>query len=197
MRGEIQSASLTSRRIISTYIPTRLPPIFVSRTQRLLVNLQGLIAQSGFGTRPRDRRARLSLPEHRTAPHPLEVRGRLLELRCERGPASQEPYLLSTAARMKLASTPFGAALTTLTDSALSSSSFHHSGLATSAHSSFSKSKAAAVACAQSSSDSTGARSLASRYRCTASTLCPESSSTAPRLKYASGLSGRRAMASR
>eukprot|EP00964_Phaeocystis_antarctica_P003468 scaffold1873_cov74-Phaeocystis_antarctica.AAC.2 len=36
---------------------------------------------------------------------------------------------------MVTATTTFGAALTTLADSALSSSSFHHSGLATSAHS--------------------------------------------------------------
>ena len=48
--------------------------------------------------------------------------------------------------------TSFGAALTTLADSALSPSSFHHSGLATSAHSDCrSMQKALAVACAQSS----------------------------------------------
>ena len=65
----------------------------------------------------------------------------------ERGPASQVPLPpLSTIARIWLASTSSGAALTTLADSALSPSSFHHSGLATSAHTScFSKLKAAAV----------------------------------------------------
>eukprot|EP00964_Phaeocystis_antarctica_P076108 scaffold47032_cov66-Phaeocystis_antarctica.AAC.3 len=64
----------------------------------------------------------------------------------------------------------FGAALTTLADSALSPSSFHHSGLATSAHSfRTSVSKASAVALAQ-SSEPKGRRSLASRYRCAAST---------------------------
>ena len=56
----------------------------------------------------------------------------------ERGPAPQVLYRpLSTPARMRLAALSFGAALTTLADSALSPSSFHHSGLATLAHSSF------------------------------------------------------------
>ena len=67
----------------------------------------------------------------------------------ERGPTSQAPPsdLLSTQARMLCALSSFGNALTTLADSALSPSSFHHSGLATSAHSSCrSLSKAAAVA---------------------------------------------------
>eukprot|EP00964_Phaeocystis_antarctica_P125221 scaffold88848_cov60-Phaeocystis_antarctica.AAC.2 len=55
----------------------------------------------------------------------------------ERGPASQAPQgPLSTRARIWLALASFGAALTTIADSALSSPSFHHSGLATSAHSS-------------------------------------------------------------
>eukprot|EP00964_Phaeocystis_antarctica_P145548 scaffold111634_cov45-Phaeocystis_antarctica.AAC.3 len=72
---------------------------------------------------------------------------------------------------MKLAVCSFGAALKTLADSALSPSSFHHSGLATSAHSfARSISKAHAVASAQ-PSEPTGQRSLASRYRCAASTL--------------------------
>eukprot|EP00964_Phaeocystis_antarctica_P041371 scaffold23655_cov65-Phaeocystis_antarctica.AAC.1 len=85
-------------------------------------------------------------------------------------------------ARMRLALASFGAALTTLSDSALSPSSFHHSGLAASAHtSSDSKSKASAVATAQ-SSEPTGQRSLASRNRCAASTSCPELPSTVPRL---------------
>eukprot|EP00964_Phaeocystis_antarctica_P028382 scaffold16007_cov65-Phaeocystis_antarctica.AAC.2 len=98
---------------------------------------------------------------------------------------------------MVLALASFGAALTTLADSALSSSSFHHSGLATSAHSfCISMSKAHAVACAQ-YSEPTSRRSLASRYRCAASTLCPELASTLPRLKYAVDSSGFRAMASR
>eukprot|EP00964_Phaeocystis_antarctica_P074967 scaffold46200_cov66-Phaeocystis_antarctica.AAC.2 len=76
----------------------------------------------------------------------------------------------------------FGAAVTTLADSALSPSSFHHSGLATSAHS-FHRStpKACVVAFAQSSEPS-GQRSLASRDRCAASTLCPELLSAPPRL---------------
>eukprot|EP00964_Phaeocystis_antarctica_P090185 scaffold57671_cov48-Phaeocystis_antarctica.AAC.1 len=84
----------------------------------------------------------------------------------ERGPASQPAHRpLSTEARISWAWTSFGAALTTLADSALSPSSFHHSGLATSAHtSSLSMSKAAAVARAH-VSDPTGQRSLASRYR--------------------------------
>eukprot|EP00964_Phaeocystis_antarctica_P124508 scaffold88147_cov48-Phaeocystis_antarctica.AAC.4 len=75
----------------------------------------------------------------------------------------------------------YGTALTTLADSALSPSSFHHSGLATSSHTSFSSvSKAAAVAFAQ-FSEPTGKRSLASRNRCAASTKCPELASVAPR----------------
>eukprot|EP00964_Phaeocystis_antarctica_P018262 scaffold10109_cov57-Phaeocystis_antarctica.AAC.4 len=117
----------------------------------------------------------------------------------ERGPASQRPPLRprSTQARMPLAGPSFGAALATLADSALSPSSFHHSGLATSAHSSrFSRSKALAVATAQ-CSEPTGSRSLASRNRCAASTSCPEVESITPRLRYAIGSSGRRAMASR
>eukprot|EP00964_Phaeocystis_antarctica_P014452 scaffold7958_cov45-Phaeocystis_antarctica.AAC.1 len=85
-------------------------------------------------------------------------------------------------ARMRLALTSLGAALTTFTDSALSPWSFHHSGLATSSHAfSRSVSKAAAVATAQ-SSEPTRKRSLASRCRCAASTSCPELPSTAPRL---------------
>eukprot|EP00964_Phaeocystis_antarctica_P147543 scaffold114180_cov54-Phaeocystis_antarctica.AAC.2 len=87
----------------------------------------------------------------------------------ERGPASQESRNcpLSTIARMSLAATSFGAALTTLADSALSPSSFHHFGLATSATtSSVSTLKACAVALAQ-SFEPTGQRSLASRNRCT------------------------------
>eukprot|EP00964_Phaeocystis_antarctica_P019642 scaffold10841_cov57-Phaeocystis_antarctica.AAC.1 len=69
----------------------------------------------------------------------------------ERGPASQAPHSpLSTRARTWLASSSSGAALTTLADSALSPSSFHHSGLATSAHTFFpSMLKAIAVARAQ------------------------------------------------
>eukprot|EP00964_Phaeocystis_antarctica_P020618 scaffold11403_cov64-Phaeocystis_antarctica.AAC.1 len=56
----------------------------------------------------------------------------------ERGPTSHElyPSPISTSARIWLAPTSSGAALTTLADSALSPSSFHHSGLATSAHAS-------------------------------------------------------------
>eukprot|EP00964_Phaeocystis_antarctica_P040345 scaffold23064_cov62-Phaeocystis_antarctica.AAC.2 len=100
-----------------------------------------------------------------------------------RGPAPQEaPSPLSTAARIRLASISSGAALTTLTDSALSPSSFHHSGLATSAHAlCVSLWKALAVARAQ-CTEPTGKRSLASRSRCAASTWCPELLSTAPRL---------------
>eukprot|EP00964_Phaeocystis_antarctica_P006601 scaffold3576_cov69-Phaeocystis_antarctica.AAC.2 len=56
--------------------------------------------------------------------------------------------------------------------------------------------KAHAVVSAQ-SSEPTGRRSLASRNRCAASTLCPELASDAPRLKYAWGSSGLSAMASR
>eukprot|EP00964_Phaeocystis_antarctica_P132895 scaffold97047_cov54-Phaeocystis_antarctica.AAC.3 len=85
----------------------------------------------------------------------------------ERGPTSKEPYAipLSTNARMLLACVSFGATLTTLADSAVSPSSFHHSGLATSAHSFvFSRSKAFAVAFAQ-FSEPTANRPLASRYR--------------------------------
>eukprot|EP00964_Phaeocystis_antarctica_P117803 scaffold81623_cov60-Phaeocystis_antarctica.AAC.4 len=76
-----------------------------------------------------------------------------LSFAAERGPASQAPlFPLSTSARISLAAKSCGAALKTLADSALSPSSFHHSGLATSAHSSrVSMSKAAAVASAQSS----------------------------------------------
>eukprot|EP00964_Phaeocystis_antarctica_P097110 scaffold63296_cov60-Phaeocystis_antarctica.AAC.1 len=83
---------------------------------------------------------------------------------------------------MSSADSVFGAARRTLADSALSASSFHHSGLATSAHcSSRSLSKVCAVACAQ-SFEPTGQRSLASRNRCADSTLCPELESTLPRL---------------
>ena len=67
----------------------------------------------------------------------------------EQGPISQaSPVIpLSTPARMLLGAAWFGAALTSLADSALSSSSFHHSGLATSLHSSCcSVSKVLAVA---------------------------------------------------
>eukprot|EP00964_Phaeocystis_antarctica_P154997 scaffold123950_cov63-Phaeocystis_antarctica.AAC.3 len=54
----------------------------------------------------------------------------------ERGPASQASLCpRSTTARMTCVSPSFGAALATLADSALSASSFHHSGLATSPHS--------------------------------------------------------------
>eukprot|EP00964_Phaeocystis_antarctica_P141864 scaffold106998_cov60-Phaeocystis_antarctica.AAC.2 len=113
----------------------------------------------------------------------------------ERVPASQAS--LSTIARISMAGIWFGAALTTLADSALSPSSFHHSGLATSAHASRdSVSKAHAVACAH-IFEPTGKRSLASRYRCAASTWCSELVSAAPRLKYAAGWSGFSAMASR
>eukprot|EP00964_Phaeocystis_antarctica_P113221 scaffold77290_cov58-Phaeocystis_antarctica.AAC.2 len=48
----------------------------------------------------------------------------------ERGPASQAPHRpVSTMARMLSADSSLGTALTTLADSALSASSFHHSGL--------------------------------------------------------------------
>eukprot|EP00964_Phaeocystis_antarctica_P113223 scaffold77290_cov58-Phaeocystis_antarctica.AAC.4 len=83
---------------------------------------------------------------------PIKERGHLLELRCQRSPTSQTSPSnpLSTYARMSMADSAFGAALTTLADSALSPSSFHHSGLATSAHSSrISLSKAFAVATVQ------------------------------------------------
>eukprot|EP00964_Phaeocystis_antarctica_P103801 scaffold69046_cov77-Phaeocystis_antarctica.AAC.10 len=80
---------------------------------------------------------------------------------------------------MKLVIASFGAALTTLTDSALRPSSFHHSGLAISSHS-LAISKAFAVASTQ-CSEPTGERSLASRKRCAASSRCPEVLSTAPR----------------
>eukprot|EP00964_Phaeocystis_antarctica_P020332 scaffold11233_cov59-Phaeocystis_antarctica.AAC.4 len=104
---------------------------------------------------------------------------------------------LSRIARMLCARTSFGAAFTTLADSALRPSSFHHSGLVTSAQTfSRNKSKAAAAARAH-RSEPTGVRSMASRYRCAASTRRPELESTLPRLKYASRRSGLRAMASR
>ena len=55
----------------------------------------------------------------------------------ERGPTSQVPASpLTIQARMKLAYVSFGTARNTLADSVLSSSSFYHSGFATSAHSS-------------------------------------------------------------
>eukprot|EP00964_Phaeocystis_antarctica_P111517 scaffold75867_cov34-Phaeocystis_antarctica.AAC.2 len=102
----------------------------------------------------------------------------------ERGPASQRPphIPLSTNARMASAASSFGAARTTLADSALSPSSFHHSGLATSAHSFFARAwNVFAVASAQ-RSEPTGRRSFASRNRCVASTTCPELQSTVARL---------------
>ena len=69
----------------------------------------------------------------------------------DRGPAFQAPRPPpSTKPRIRRASTSSGAALTTLADSALSPSSLHHSGLATSAHTSLvSMPKARAVAFAQ------------------------------------------------
>eukprot|EP00964_Phaeocystis_antarctica_P088905 scaffold56607_cov60-Phaeocystis_antarctica.AAC.1 len=80
-----------------------------------------------------------------------------------------------------MATTASGAALAILADSALSPSSFHHSGLATSSHTScISMLKAHAVASAQ-PSEPTVERSLASRNRCAASTWCPELPSVAPR----------------
>eukprot|EP00964_Phaeocystis_antarctica_P063352 scaffold38018_cov59-Phaeocystis_antarctica.AAC.5 len=86
----------------------------------------------------------------------------------ERGPASQAPPH-RTIARISLVIQSFGATLTTLADSALSPSSFHHSGLTTSSHTFRAKLlKARAVAVAH-SSEPTGRRSLASRYRCAAS----------------------------
>ena len=74
----------------------------------------------------------------------------------ERGSGFEAPTLrlspLSTKARTLMAFSSFGAALTTLADSVLSPSSFHHSGLATSAHTSVrNMQKALAVASAQSS----------------------------------------------
>eukprot|EP00964_Phaeocystis_antarctica_P017359 scaffold9589_cov52-Phaeocystis_antarctica.AAC.1 len=65
----------------------------------------------------------------------------------ERGPGPQAtpPTPLSTNARIACADSSFAAARTTLADSAFSPSSFHHSGLAASAHSSsFSTLKACA-----------------------------------------------------
>eukprot|EP00964_Phaeocystis_antarctica_P037260 scaffold21281_cov64-Phaeocystis_antarctica.AAC.1 len=70
----------------------------------------------------------------------------------ERGPASQEPphTPVNTTARMLCAHPAFGAALTTIADSALSPSSSHHSGLAPSANFfCLNWSKACAVAHAQ------------------------------------------------
>eukprot|EP00964_Phaeocystis_antarctica_P042993 scaffold24650_cov82-Phaeocystis_antarctica.AAC.1 len=101
----------------------------------------------------------------------------------ERGPVSQAPHApLSTQARMSSVDSLFGTARKTLADSALSPSSFHHSGLATSSHAgSRSLSKACAVASAQ-SFEPIRWRSLASMNRCAASTLCPELESAAPRL---------------
>ena len=89
----------------------------------------------------------------------------------ERGPASQASSCpLSTVDRISLAPKSSGAALTTLVDSALSPSSLHHSGLATSSHAAcVSMLKASAVARAH-YSEHTGQCSLASRYRCAAST---------------------------
>ena len=79
---------------------------------------------------------------------PLEVRGRLPELRRRARPRLPSASLpASTIARISLAPKSSGAALTTLADSALSPSSLHHSGLATSAHAScVSMLKASAVA---------------------------------------------------
>ena len=109
----------------------------------------------------------------------------------EGAPTTQALYAqcpLSTTARIMFVSTRFGAAPTTLADSALSPSSFHHSGLTTSLHSFiFSMSKAADVACAQ-PSESAGKRSLASRNRCAASTKCPELLSVVPRFCACVGL---------
>ena len=70
----------------------------------------------------------------------------------ERGPANQALDIqLSTIARMVMVGSLFGNALTTIADSALSPSSFHHSGLATSAHAScISVMQASVVACAHS-----------------------------------------------
>eukprot|EP00964_Phaeocystis_antarctica_P085425 scaffold53953_cov51-Phaeocystis_antarctica.AAC.1 len=106
----------------------------------------------------------------------------------ERGPASQAPHCpISTNARISWPTPSSGAALTTLADSALSPSSFHHSGLATSVHTSHvSISKASAVACAH-FSEPTGLRSLASRNRCAASTWCSELASAAPNPPPSSG----------
>eukprot|EP00964_Phaeocystis_antarctica_P147892 scaffold114601_cov72-Phaeocystis_antarctica.AAC.2 len=117
----------------------------------------------------------------------------------ERRPTSQAPAQcpVSTIARIWLAVCPFGAALTTLADNALSPLSFHHSGLGVSPFAlSRSDSKADVVATAQ-SAEPAGKSSLASRKRCAASTWCPELASTPPSVRYASGLLGRRAMASR
>eukprot|EP00964_Phaeocystis_antarctica_P141867 scaffold106998_cov60-Phaeocystis_antarctica.AAC.5 len=100
----------------------------------------------------------------------------------ERGPASQatvDPR--STPARITLAFALSGAALITLADSALSPSSFHHSGLATSAHTSDVSIPKPNAAASAHHSEPTGQRSLASRSRCAASTTCPELESTAPR----------------
>ena len=84
----------------------------------------------------------------------------------ERGPAFHALHFpISTHARMQCAFAKVGAAFTTLADNALSPSSLHHSGLATSVHSCvFSRSKACAVASAQ-LPEPTGQRFLASRNR--------------------------------
>eukprot|EP00964_Phaeocystis_antarctica_P037887 scaffold21671_cov63-Phaeocystis_antarctica.AAC.2 len=85
-----------------------------------------------------------------TARSKYKVRSRLLELRCRARPhlpSAALPVQHQTKARMALAPTSFGAALTALADSALSPSSFHHSGLATSAHS-FCRSRSKALAMA-------------------------------------------------
>ena len=92
---------------------------------------------------------RWSMAQHRSL---IEVRRRLLELGCRartRLPSRGAPAQHHMTARILSAAPSFGAALTTLADSALSSLSFHHSGLATPAHSSsFSMSKADVVASA-------------------------------------------------
>ena len=89
----------------------------------------------------------------------------------ERGPASQARHRpLSTIARIWLACAASGDALTTLADSALSPSSLHYSGLATSAHASWNSMRNACAAALAHSRDPTAQRSLASRYRCAAST---------------------------
>ena len=71
---------------------------------------------------------------------------------------------------MDTAVSRFGAAFTTLADNALSTSSFHHSGLASSAHPLFPRSKPKALAVALALIfELTEELSLASNHRCTAS----------------------------
>ena len=81
---------------------------------------------------------------------------------------------------MSIAGSAFGAARTTLADSALSPSSLHHSGLATSAHAlllrQHVKSRCRGLCPGlRSHRKLTGNRSLASRNRCAASTTCAPS----------------------